>query len=165
MVTALIAASIAASAVAISGTTYTWEKTFEVTKPEIECEIKVSNCRVIGCPVKVWICLKINNKCNTSCWHKCKDLKEYEWDDCEDNCKEQQEYWGINGTYSAHLHWWNGTSADWQHVKDLQEEMNITIGCWKYKETYVFTPEWEGEYKAVVTFTANSETYSFTSRD
>jgi hypothetical protein len=161
ILTALIIASIAASAVAISGTTYTWEKTFEVTKPEIECEIKIGNCRIIGCPVKIWVFLKLDNGCGQCCWRGYEDRWENKCDDWKEPCK----FCSINGTYSADLHWWNETSQDWQHVKQLQEETNITISCWKHRETYTFTPEHEGQYKVVVTFTADSETYNFTSED
>ena len=167
ILTTLILASIAASAVAISGTTYTWEKTFEVTKPKIECKIKIDDCRIIGCPVKVWVFLKLNDGCGKCCWHESDDLWENECDDFEEECecKENCNCCSINGTYSADLHWWNETSQDWQHVTQLQEETNITISCWKHIETYVFIPEWEGEYKVVVMFTVDSETYNFTSED
>lgn len=160
--TTLILASIAASAVAISGTTYTWEKTFEVTKPKIECEIEIGDCRIVGCPVKVWIYLKLDDAREECCWRECEDRWEHECDDCD------EEHWGscsINGTYSASLYWWNETTEDWQHVEQLQEETNITIGCWKYMQTYNFIPEFEGQYKVVVMFTADSETYNFTSEE
>ncbi len=41
-----------------------------------------------------------------------------------------------NGTYAVHLYWWNETHADWQHVKYLQEEINITLTCYRYVQAY-----------------------------
>jgi len=57
---------------------------------------------------------------------------------------------------------------DWEHIRNPElssRRDNITIGCWKYVETYVFTLEWMGEYKVVVMFTVDSETYNFTSEE
>ncbi|MGD8545916.1 MAG: hypothetical protein PVH12_07050 [Candidatus Bathyarchaeota archaeon] len=156
----LVVAVIVASGVAISETTYTWEKTFEVTKPEIECEIETSDCRIVGCPVRICIMLRPEDNCR-KCWHECKQ----EWnrkcdDDWEDKC-----CYHINGTYSVQLCWWNGTQEDWHPLMYLQEEINITLTCWKHIETYTFTPEMEGEYKVVVTFVTETGTLSFSSED
>jgi len=154
IIAATVIASVVVSAVAISGTIYTWEKTFEVKKPEIECEIEIGDCRIVGCPVKVWVCLKLEDRC---------------WDDWKDECDDDKDCWEccchLNGTYSAHLYWWNETLGDWQHVMHLQEETNITLTCWKHIWTYTFIPKWEGEYKVVVTFEVDSETYNFTNED
>ncbi len=159
-----IIASIAVSSLAISGTTYTWEKTFEVTKPEIECEIEISDCRIVGCPVKVWVMLKIEACYSEDCcerheWQrKCSGCED-DYDDCwKCDCE-------VNGTYASHLYWWNETFSDWQHVMHLADDMNITLGCWKHVETHSFVPMWEGEYKVVVMFTMHSETYAFSSED
>jgi hypothetical protein len=165
IIAATVIASLVVGALAISGTIYTWEKTFEVQewKPEIECEIEVGDCRIVGCPAKVWVCLKLEDCC-WGAWKDCEDWKEW-----KDECSCHMDYWEccchVNGTYSVHLHWWNGTSEDWQYIMHLQEETNITLNCWKHVETYTFIPEWKGEYKVVVTFAIDSETYNFTNED
>ncbi len=160
----IIVAFIVVSSVAISGTTYTWERTFEVTKPEIECEIEISDCRVVGCPVKVWVMLKLDDECGR-CWFECKEEWRNKCNDCEvNNCLNRCCY-EINGTYSVNLCWWNETQEDWQHLMYLQEETNITLICWRHIETYTFTPKMEGEYKVVVTFATETETLSFSSED
>ena len=160
-----VIASVVAVALATSGTFYTWEKTFEVKewKPEIECEIEIGDCRMVGCPVKVWVLLKLED----CCWDDCK-----EWRDCrnwENKCDSIIDSWEscchVNGTYSAQIYWWNETAEDWQYIMHLQEETNITLTCWKHIETYTFTPEMEGEYKVVVTFATDSETHNFTNED
>jgi hypothetical protein len=166
-----VVASIALSGLAISGTTYTWEKTFEVTQPEIECEIEISDCRIVGCPVKVCVMLKVDACCSEDCWErhewerKCGDWED-DCDECEDDCGH---CWKcdceMNGTYASHLYWWNETMSDWQHVMHLAEDMNITLGCWKHVETHSFVPMWQGEYKVVVMFTVHAETYAFSSED
>ena len=173
-------AVIIVSGVAISGTTYTWEETFEVTKPEIECEIEISDYRVVGCPVKIWVMLKLEDDCGRS-WHECKeewkdkcddeweDECDYDWegkcDDCEDDDWKDNCCYQINGTYSVDLYWWNETQVDWHHMMYLQEEINITLTGWKHIETYTFTPKMEREYKVVVTFATETETVSFSSED
>ena len=160
-----VIASIILSAVALSDTVYTWEKTFEVQewKPEIECEIEVGDCRIVGCPAKIWVILKLENCCWGD-WKDCDDWKEW-----KDKCYCDIERWEccchVNGTYSVHLYWWNETSEDWHYVTHLQEETNITLTCWKHIKTYTFVPEWKGEYKVVVTFAVGSETYNFTNED
>lgn len=173
LLAATVIASVVVAALATSGTIYTWEKTFEVTetKPEIECEIEVSDCRIVGYPVKVWVCLRLEDCCWAD-WedcrygwkHECNDDWENECDNYEDclECCCWKCCCQVNGTYSAHLYWWNETYEDWQHVMHLQEETNITLTCWKSLETYTFIPEWTGEYKVVVTFAVGSETYNFT---
>ncbi len=173
---ATVIAGVVLAAVATPGTIYTWEKTFEVNKPEIECEIEIGDHRIVGCPVKVWVCLKLED----CCWGEWKDDWGDKWDDDEcDDCWEgkfdddEKCCWPpyvqcgcqVNGTYSAHLYWWNETLGDFQHVMHLQEETNITLTCWKHLWTYTFTPKWEGEYKVVVTFAVDSETYNFTNED
>ena len=169
---AVIALAVIGS-LAISGTTYTWEKTFEVTDPEIECEIKISNCRVVGCPVKVWVKLKLEADCGR-CWYEWKEEWKRgcddEWEDgcddgCEDNGWQNMHCFQFNGTYSVVLHWWNATQKDWQHMMYLQEEMNITVACWTYVEKYTFIPRMEGEYKVIVSFTTEAETLTFSSED
>ncbi len=45
---ATLIAGVVVTALATSGTIYTWEKTFEVKKPEIECEIEVGD-NFVGC--------------------------------------------------------------------------------------------------------------------
>jgi len=160
LLAAIAVASVVVSAVGLSGTIYTWEKTFEVKKPEIECEIEIGDNRIVGCPVKVWVCLKLENVWRDCCWVECKD--EYN-NDCKDNYRNCLECCcQINGTYSVNLYWYNETAEDWEHVKYLQEETNITIPCFKYMRTYMFIPMWEGEYKVVVTLTVDSEVYNFT---
>jgi hypothetical protein len=176
LLTTLTIISIVATSTAITGTTYTWEKTFEVKKPEINCKIKIGEPRIIGCPVNIWVWLRING-CGTCCRTPCPSepdvilrtpceraedcYKEY-CDDCKNCCTCHCQ---INGTYSAHLYWWNTTQEDWQHITQLQEETNITITCWWQTHKYTFTPQWEGEYKVVVNFTMNSEAYTFTNED
>ncbi len=172
----VIAFIVVLAATATPGTIYTWEKTFEVKKPEIECEIEVGDHRVVGCPVKVWVCLKLED-CS---WGEWKDQFDDDWDDACDDCPDCKDEWDedwkdnndrwkcgccINGTYSVHLYWYNETSEDFQHVMHLQEEINITLTCFKHMETYTFIPEWKGEYKVVVTFAVDSETYNFTNED
>lgn len=151
---AVVIASVIVGTIALSDTTYTWEKTFEVKKPEIECEIEVGDHRIVGCPVKVWVCLKLED----CCWEKRKD-------DCDDHRACWECGCEVNGTYSVHLHWYNETSEEWQHVTHLQEETEIVLKCRKNTYTYMFMPQWEGEYKVVVTFAVESETYNFTSED
>lgn len=160
----LVTAVIVRSGVAISGTTYTWEETFEVTKPKIECEIEISDCRVVGCPVKICVKLKLEDNCGR-CWL---DFKK-DWDaKCNDDWEDKRCY-SISGTYSVQLYWWNGTQEDWHHLMYLQEEVNITLIGWKNIDTacrlFTFTPKMEGEYKVVVTFATDIETLSFSSED
>lgn len=148
--------------IANSGTVYTWEKTFEVKKPEIKCRIEVGDHRVVGAPVKVWVCLRLGD----GYWAEWKD----EYDDHRDECVDHHEdHWEdgpyVNGTYSVHLYWWNSTTEDWQHVMHLQEETNLTLTCYRHVETYTFVPMWEGKYKVVVTFAVDSEVYNFTNED
>ncbi len=151
---AVVIASVIVGTIALSDTIYTWEKTFEVKKPEIECEIEVGDHRIVGCPVKVWVCLKLEDCC---------------WEKWEDDCDDHEECWecgcGVNGTYSVHLYWYNETSEEWQHVTHLQEETEIVLECHKKTYTYMFVPQWEGEYKVVVTFAVDSATYNFTSEE
>jgi hypothetical protein len=164
LTTLIVGASIAASAVAISGTTHSWEKTFEVTEPEIECEIEIGECIVVGCPVKIWVMLRLDN-CGD--WSACRDR----WDDQgDDDCDDAWDDWKkcgclINGTYAVRLHWWNETQEDWQLLMYLQADRNMTLACWKHVERYTFTPTSVGEYKVVVTFTIETIDYTFTSDD
>jgi hypothetical protein len=165
----MVVAVLILTGIAISGSTYMWEKTFEVTDPEleckIECEIEIGDCRIVGCPVKVWVKLKLED-CGR-CWHRCSE--EYTdkcegWDnDC--NCMDIRCCCQINGTYSVEIFWWNETQEDWHHQMYLQEEANITLPCWKHVETYTFIPQMEGEYKVVVTFATETETITFSSED
>lgn len=176
--TATLIVGVIAGVVANSGTVYTWEKTFEVKKQEIKCRIMVGDCRVVGCPVKVWVCLRLGG----CCWCEWKDArddccKEWKdkWDDdldghCGDECDANhvdlcEDGSQVNGTYSVQLYWWNSTAEDWEHVMYLQEETNLTLTCFGHVETYTFVPMWEGEYKVVVTFAVDSEVYNFTSED
>lgn len=154
-----LVAVIIVSSVALSGNTYTWEKTFEVTTPELECKIEISEYRVVGCPVKIWVLLKLDDDCG-ECWSRCRE----KW---EDGCGDWDEDDGVgkgcchmNGTYSVSLHWWNSTSDDWQHVRYLQERTHIMLTC-RHRETYTFTPTTEGTYKVVVTLETETETFSF----
>jgi hypothetical protein len=166
ILTTLIVAGIAVSAFAISSTTYTWEKTFEVTQPEIKCKIEVSNCKVVGYPVKICVTLKLGDDCE-ELWRECEEELKRECDYCEAKCcnlKNACRY-QVNGTYSVNLHWWNKTQEDWQHYMYLQEETNITLTCWRHIETYTFIPEWEGKFKVVVTFTTETANYTFSSED
>ena len=166
----VIIASVVVGGVALSGTVYTWEKTFEVKKPEIECIIHIGDCKIVGCPANVWVCLKLEG-CGHCCLLKFDDaLKPYcecDWrndcyDDCIDCCKCCCR---VNGTYSVYLYWWNETSEEWEHVKHLQEEINITVTCCWCIHGYTFIPRWEGEYKVVVTFATDSEICTFTNED
>ena len=172
-----VIAGLMVCAIAVSNTTYTWEKTFEVKEPEIECKIEIGDNRIIGCPVRIWVCLRLNSSCD-DCW--CHGWKEELDDDQEDNCKEWRHGFEcdnllpipineccchVNGTYSAHLYWWNQTSEDWDHLMDLQEDTNVTLTCGRYMRMYSFIPKMEGEYKVVVNFTVDSETYTFTNED
>ena len=152
LLAAIAVASVVVSAVGLSGTIYTWEKTFEVKKPEIECEIEIGDNRIVGCPVKIWVRLKLENGWSDCCLDKWKD-------NCKDCCECCCQ---INGIYSVNLYWYNETSEDWEHVKYLQEETNITLPCFKYVCTYMFIPTCEGEYKVVVTLAVDSEVYNFT---
>ncbi len=173
LLAAIVVASVVVSAVGLSDTVYTWEKTFEVKKPKIECEIEVGDNRIVGCPVKVWVLLKLENGWKDCCWHNREDWEDLETecdDDWEDECDDDyKDYWEcschINGTYSVHLYWYNETSEDWEHVKHLQEDTNITLTCFKYMQTYMFIPMCEGEYKVVVTLAVNSEIYNFTNEN
>jgi len=172
---AMVIAGVVLAAVATPGTFYTWEKTFEVGKPEIECEIEVGDCRIVGCPVKVWVFLKLEDCCWGN-WEDryddCGDWKDEGDDDSDekwDDWKENHDRWEcgchINGTYSAHLYWWNQTSQEWEHLMHLQEDTNITLSCGRYMQMYWFVPKMVGEYKVVVNFTVDSETYTFTNED
>ena len=164
---ATVIAGVVLAAMATPGTIYTWEKTFEVGKPEIECKIEIGDCRIVGCPVRVWVCLRLDG----GCWGEWKDECDYDWEgkfgDDDKCCGHPYMECGcqVNGTYSAHLYWWNETLGDFQHVMHLQEETNVTITCWKHFWAYTFTPMWEGEYKVVVTFEVESEIYNFTNED
>ncbi len=162
LLTTVIIASAIASGIAISGTVYTWEKIFEVKKPGVECKIKIGDCRVVGCPVSVMVLLKLDG-CGDCCKLECDANLKCHCDDYYGDCWKCSCH--VNGTYSAHLYWWNGTAEDWQHVKHLQEEMNISISCWWQIHKYTFTPEWEGKYKVAAIFAMDSETFTFTSED
>ena len=151
----LIAASAIMTAVAINSSTLTWEKTFEVKKPEITAKIKIGDDRIVGYPVKIWVSLRIqapSEENHTECWDH--DTK---------HCNES--IYSINGTYAANLFWLNTTDNQWQQLKTLQPETNVTITCRWYTNIYFFTPTQEGQYKIVVTFTTDSETTTFTSGD
>jgi hypothetical protein len=151
-------ASIIVSSIAIPNATYTWEKTFEVKKPDVQCQIVVGECRIVGYPVKIWITLKLAG---------CGDYDCHD-DDCSDNCRKNctsPVACHLNGTYSAQLQWLNETSQEWQHVMYLETGKNITLTCKKHIETYAFTPMWEGKYKVVVTFTTSEGTSTFESDD
>jgi hypothetical protein len=165
LTTLIVGASIAASAIAISGTTHSWEKTFAVTEPEIECEIRIGECTVVGCPVKIWVMLKLDD-CG-DCWSVCKDRWDDEHDhDCDDAWDDRKKCGcHINGTYAVGLHCWNETQGDWQLLMDLQADRNMTLACWKHVERYTFIPTSVGEYKVVVTFTTGTVDYTFTSDD
>jgi len=172
----MIVAFIVVGSVAISGPTYTWEKTFEETKPEIECEIEISDYRVVGCPVKILVRLRLEDSCEL-CLHECKEEWNAKCDDgwedrcdyCEHAGSEDKCCYHISGTYSVVLYWWNETEEDWHHLMYLQEEINVTLIGWKHIEpawrVFTFTPKMEGEYKVVVTFATETETHSFTSED
>jgi len=151
----LIAASAIMAAVASTGSTLTWEKTFEVKRPEITAKIKIGDDRIVGYPVKIWVSLRI----------QLPSLENH--DDCKDDyiqhCNES--IYRVNGTYAADLFWLNTTDNQWQHLMILQPETNVTITCRWYTSTYVFTPTQEGQYKVVVTFAMDSETKTFTSED
>lgn len=151
----LIAASAIVAAVASTGTTLTWEKTFEVKKPEITAKIKIGDDKIVGYPVKIWVSLRIQA------------LSEENHTECGDHDTEHcnESIYSINGTYAANLLWLNTTDNQWQLLKILQPEINVTITCRWYTSTYVFTPTQEGQYKVVVTFTTDSETQTFTSGD
>jgi hypothetical protein len=151
----LITAGVILTAVASTGTMLTWEKTFEVKKPEITAKIKISNDRIVGYPVKIWVSLRIqapSEESHTECWNHYKE-----------RCNET--IYSINGTYAADLFWLNTTANQWQQLKTLQPEINVTITCRWYTNIYIFTPTQEGQYKVVVTFTTDSETQTFTSGD
>jgi hypothetical protein len=151
----LIAASAIMAVVASTGSTLTWEKTFEVKRPEITAKIKIGDDRIAGYPVKIWVSLRI----------QLPSLENH--DDCKDDyiqhCNES--IYRVNGTYAADLFWLNTTDNQWQHLMILQPETNVTITCRWYTSTYVFTPTQEGQYKVVVTFAMDSETKTFTSED
>lgn len=159
---AAVSTSLVLSAIAITSTsyTYTWEKTFEVTKPKVECQIKIGEPRIVGCPVKIWVWLKLNCKCY---WEKfSEDCWKENCDEWETNCLNCVGcLCSVNGTYEAHLYWYNVTSESWQHLMYLQEPINMTITCQKHIETYTFTPVWEGQYKVVVNFTVDTEVSTF----
>jgi hypothetical protein len=151
----LIAASAIMTALASTSSTLTWEKTFEVKKPEITAKIKIGDDRIVGYPVKIWVSLRIQLPF------------EENHDDCKDDYVQHcnESIYNVNGTYTADLFWLNTTDNQWQHLMVLQPETNVTITCSWYTSTYVFTPTQEGQYKVVVTFTTDSETETFTSGD
>jgi hypothetical protein len=151
----LIAASAIMTAVASTGSTMTWEKTFEVKSPEITAKIKIGDHRIVGYPVKIWVSLRIQLP------------SEKGHDTCKDYCIPQcnESIYRINGTYTADLFWLNTTNSSWRHLEILQPETNVTITCRWLTSIYVFTPTQEGQYKVVVTFTTDSETETFTSED
>lgn len=151
----LIAASAIMTVVASTSSTLTWEKTFEVKKPEIAAKIKIGDDRIVGYPVKIWASLRV------------KLPLEEDHDDCKNDHTQHcnESVYRVNGTYTADLFWLNATDSIWQHLKVLQQETNVTITCRWYTNTYVFTPTQEGQYKVVVTFTTDSETETFTSED
>lgn len=154
LVTAIIT-SIVASAIASTSTTYTWEKTFEVKQPQITAKIKISEGRIVGCPIQIWVCLRLN----------CSFVDKIR--DCKDSCIycPRECLCNVSGTYSANLYWHNATSGEWQLEKVLQEETNVTVTCEWQTKTYMFVPMLEGQYKVVVTFVVDSETYTFTKED
>lgn len=158
----LMAASAIMTVVASTGSTLTWEKTFEVKRPEITAKIKIGDDRIVGYPVKIWVSLRIQLPSEED-HDDCKN----DHDDCGDDyihhCNES--VYRVNGTYAADLFWLNTTDNLWQHLEILQPETNVTITCRWYTSTYVFTPTQEGQYKVVVTFTTDSETETFTSED
>jgi len=346
---------IIVSALAISGIILTWEKTFEVENPEIECEIEVGNCRVVGCPVNVWVCLKLGDECEDCLsedlsdgnnlvvfeddfesydvgtfpysggwelwtngagnayqavvddvsmspskslqlrgqpswvataskryttdsirigfevyvrakesggarvgftkwvdlyyidirvysgvlfssdgkilldgygelepwvageWYKVKQVidrsddtcsvwindvlrasdvaldtndvpGEYHYNETEafslissyetidahfDNVKifevetppPPSNHCQVNGIFSVNLHWWNESCGEWNYVKNLQEETNISLTCSEQIQTYMFIPQREGRYKVIVTLVMDSEMCKFTSED
>jgi hypothetical protein len=149
----VIAASAIMTALASTGSTLTWEKTFEVKKPEITAKIIIGDNRIVGYPVKIWVSLRIQLPI------------EKNHDDCKDGYVQycNESIYSVNGTYTADLFWLNATDNQWLHLKVLQPETNVTITCRWYTSTYVFTPTQEGQYKVVVTLTTDSETETFTS--
>jgi hypothetical protein len=151
----LIAASAVMTAVASTGSTLTWEKTFEVKKPEVTARIKIGDDRIVGYPVKIWVSLRVQLPF------------EEDHGDCkkDSTCHYNESMYQINGTYAADLFWLKATDDQWQLVETLQSETNVTITCRWYTSNYVFTPTQEGQYKVVVTFTTDSETQTFTSED
>lgn len=156
-------ASIVVGSIAIPTATYTWEETFEVKKPEVQCQIVVGECRIVGYPVNIWVKMRLGGFVN----YDCHDDDLYDIDchkDLCENCTCPVAY-HLNGTYSAQLQWWNETSQEWQHVMYLETGKNITLTCEKHIETYAFTPMWEGKYKVLVTFTTSEGTTTFESDD
>ena len=151
----LIAASAIMTAVAIDSSTYTWEETFEVKKPEITAKIKIGDCRIVGCPVKISVSLRVQAPCEENRSNCCDHDRKH--------CSES--ICSINGTYTADLLWLNTTDDQWQNLKVLQPETNMTITCRWCTNVYFFTPTEEGQYKVVVTFTTDSETQTFTNED
>lgn len=71
----------------------------------------------------------------------------------------------VNGIFSVSLHWWNESCGEWNYVKNLQEETNISLTCCEQIQTYMFIPQREGIYKVVVTLVMDSEMSKFTSED
>lgn len=153
----LIATSAIMTAVAATGSTLIWEKTFEVKKPEITAKIRIGDDRIVGFPVKIHVSLRIQIPSN-------EDQGNHE-DDSAKHCDAPINQVSINGTYAANLLWLNTTDNQWQQLKILQPETNVTITSRWYTNTYVFTPMAEGQYKVVVTFSTDSETKTFTSGD
>jgi hypothetical protein len=155
ILTTLIAASAIMTAVAINSATQTWEQTFEVTKPQVTARIKIGNDRIVGYPVKIWVFLRVQGPFEEN-YIDC-------WNYATKHCNES--IYSINGTYSVDLLWFNVTDSQWQQLKILQPETNVTITCRWYTYMYIFTPMQEGQYKVVVTFTTDSETQTFTGGD
>jgi hypothetical protein len=151
----LMAASVIMTAVASTGSTLTWDKTFEVKKPEITGKIRIGNSRIVGYPVKIGVSLRIQLP------------SDGDHDDCKNACIRpcNESIYSINGTYTADLFWLNSTDNNWQHLQILQPETNITVTCRWHTNTYVFTPTQEGQYKVVVTLTTDFETEVFTSEN
>lgn len=162
IVIAAVTVSLVLSAIAIASTTYTWEKTFEVKKPEVKCTIEIGQPRIIGCPVKIWVILWLNcgvKDIDFDCWeesYRCWPEDSANYSEC--GCL-------VEGVYTADLYWYNSTAESWQHVMVLQEDTNVTLTCLKKVMIYTFVPMWEGQYKAVVNFTVDSEVNTFTSEE
>lgn len=165
----VIAASTIMVAVANNGSTLTWEKTFEVTKPEVTAFIKIGENRIVGYPVKILVALRVQpppvmNR--TDYKDDFEDDDDHESDhECDDEFVPRcnVSIFRVNGTYAADLFWLNATDNQWQHLMVLQSPTNVTVTCRMLMNTYFFTPTQEGQYKVVVAFTTDTGTKNFTS--
>jgi hypothetical protein len=156
----LIAAGAILTAVASTGTTLTWSKTFKVTAPQIAANIQIGNLTIIGYPVNITVALRIQTPSSGNITFK--------------------------GNYTASIFWLNTTiypcpcpsewqegqlqcpgkwlKGQWQQVFTFPSKTNVTLTTsWQMLTNATYTPTLVGQYKVVATFTTDSEVQTFTS--